>query len=172
MKRIIVFAAALIMCAALALETAVYSMPLRLHIVANSDSALDQSVKLEVRDAVLELSQDIFSDSFSLNSALEAAISNKELFEEKANEILKTNGLDYSAKAQIGEFTFPKRDYGSIIYPAGEYTALRLVLGKGEGHNWWCVMYPSLCYTGRRSGTKKVVMKSALVEWIRRIKTR
>ncbi|HIT85773.1 MAG TPA: stage II sporulation protein R [Candidatus Ornithomonoglobus intestinigallinarum] len=107
----------------------------RLHIVADSDSRRAQSVKLKVRDAVLE-NVDLSEENF-----LEKA-------EQTARGVLKAEGENYGAKAYYGKFYFPSKQYKNITLPAGEYYGVRLVLGSGSGQNWWCVMYPPMCAVG------------------------
>lgn len=118
---------------------------LRLHIVANSDMLCDQEAKLAVRDRILALSADIFSGCGDLGSAAARAGSRLRSFEEAAAEVLRERGFDYGARAYLCRDSFPTRSYGKVTLPAGEYTALRIELGAGEGHNWWCVMFPMLC---------------------------
>lgn len=117
----------------------------RLHILANSDSEADQTLKLKVRDAVLEENSRIFKDA---SSAEEAAA----LAEEHIGEILSTaqrvvheNGSDYEVKCEVTRMDFGNRIYGDITMPAGEYSALRITIGDAAGKNWWCVMFPPLC---------------------------
>lgn len=112
----------------------------RLHIIANSDSQEDQAVKLEVRDAILEK---IGSEMES--KSREEIIRGLDEIEEIANETLTASGFDYGAKAVYGKFDFPEKEYKDMTLPAGEYYGVRVILGAGEGHNWWCVMYPPLC---------------------------
>lgn len=114
----------------------------RLHIVADSDSDSDQAVKLKVRDAVLA--------DVNLNPSTDSRheiIGNLGRIEETANAVLKENGFTYTAHAEYGKFDFPRKTYKSITLPAGEYYGVRVTLGSGSGHNWWCVMYPPLCFT-------------------------
>jgi len=116
----------------------------RLHIIAQSDDAYDQYIKLRVRDAVLNV-----ANSLSINEdASEKIEKNLSLIEDAAKVVLASYGVDYSAHAQFGEFDFPTKTYGNVTLPAGKYTAVRIVLGNGSGQNWWCVMYPPLCFTG------------------------
>ena len=121
------------------------TQPFRLHIIANSDSAADQEVKLKVRDAILELVNEYMKDINTKEEAQEYISSNLQIIKEKADSILKENGMDYTAIPIIGRFEFPDKTYGDVVYPAGEYDALRIILGKGEGKNWWCVLFPPLC---------------------------
>lgn len=118
---------------------------LRLHIIANSDSERDQSVKLEVRDRIALSSEKIFGGCESREDILKAAEENLWYMEETAREVLSENGFDYSVSAEIADTHFDRRYYGDITMPEGDYTALKITLGNGEGHNWWCVMYPPLC---------------------------
>lgn len=118
---------------------------LRLHILANSDSSRDQSLKLCVRDALLEHSDEIFGDADSFEEATEKAVSNLDLIESIAAETLEEKGCRASVSAEVTQMYFDQRVYGDITMPAGEYTALRVEIGEAQGHNWWCVMYPPLC---------------------------
>ncbi len=118
---------------------------LRLHIVADSDSEADQSVKLAVRDAVVKLCADGFSEAEGFCEALARAEAALPEIERAANEVLKREGFGYSAHAEIRRMYFDARSYGEVTLPSGVYTALRVTLGSGEGKNWWCVLYPSLC---------------------------
>lgn len=123
----------------------VQSEVLRLHIPANSDSEEDQAIKLKLRDMLLEKYGAELSDSADL---YEAETRVKELLpriEQTSTDFLKENGFDYSAKAELKTMYFTTRTYGDVTLPAGNYTALRVTLGTGEGHNWWCVMFPPLC---------------------------
>ncbi|MEA4815380.1 MAG: stage II sporulation protein R [Lachnospiraceae bacterium] len=119
---------------------------IRLHVVANSDSDADQSLKLKVRDAVLEASLGIFEESKEIKSAREAIKSNESLLIAAAKNTIKSEGFDYDVNIFLSSELFPEREYGKISFPAGVYEALRINIGEGKGHNWWCVMYPPLCY--------------------------
>lgn len=118
----------------------------RLHIVANSDSAEDQTVKLKVRDAVIAAMSDKFTGATTPKEAEHIISENIPTIIQISNRELKANGMDYRAKATLGNFEFPVKQYANITLPAGNYDALRITLGKGEGHNWWCVMFPPLCF--------------------------
>lgn len=113
---------------------------IRLHIIANSDSADDQNIKLMVRDAVLEET----GKKMETQGRAEI-IKNLDEIEKTANRILAENGFEYTADAVYGKFAFPKKEYGGMTLPSGEYYGVRVILGNGAGHNWWCVMYPPLC---------------------------
>ena len=117
----------------------------RLHILANSNSEADQKVKLKVRDALLKTNASILSDSVTKENAKEHFEKSKELLLKTAEETLKENGFGYNVKITLQEEYFETRAYGNLTFPAGKYTALKVVLGEGEGENWWCVMFPPLC---------------------------
>jgi len=123
---------------------------IRLHVVANSDKPGDQEVKLEVRDAILKATGDLFSgDLFAANPPAEAALAVKEnlpLFKRVAENVLRASGYDYLVNVEFGTFAFPERAYGPLVLPVGDYEALRVVLGDGKGANWWCILFPPLCY--------------------------
>jgi len=117
----------------------------RLHIIANSDNPYDQQVKLAVRDKLLTFYSDKFTKAETREQAVAIVSSTLTEAESYCNEQLK--GLaDYSAHLQLGESDFPLREYGAMTVPAGEYLALRVILGEGEGKNWWCVLFPPLCF--------------------------
>lgn len=117
----------------------------RLHILANSDSEKDQNIKLKVRDALLEKNTLILSDGVNQDNAVEYFELSKDELLETASDVLRENGFDYDVKVYLEKEYFETREYGELIFPAGEYTALKVVLGEGRGRNWWCVMFPPLC---------------------------
>jgi stage II sporulation protein R len=120
---------------------------LRLHVLANSDSRVDQATKLKVRDAVLQLANEKFQNAGSVGEAKRIAAGSLPDFERGAETVLRNEGQAYGARAYLGRYEFPTRFYGTRVFPPGEYTAVRVILGKGEGHNWWCVLFPPLCLT-------------------------
>lgn len=117
----------------------------RLHILANSDSEEDQNVKLLVRDALLACGSDFFGGTVDADNAYERLSEEKDALIKTANKVLSKNGFDYTADIFLTEEYFETREYENFTLPAGEYLALKVILGKGEGHNWWCVMFPPLC---------------------------
>lgn len=118
---------------------------LRVHILANSDSPEDQQRKLLVRDAVLEECADLFQGDGTLEEAEAKAVANLERLEEVANRTLRQAGSQDTAQAQLVNMYFNTREYEEFTMPAGYYDAVRITIGKGEGKNWWCVMFPSMC---------------------------
>lgn len=117
----------------------------RLHVIANSDSDEDQALKLRVRNAVLEASADIFSGAISADDAKHLSEENLQLFEAAAAAEIAASGYDYPVRCEVGTVHFDRRVYGSAELPEGDYSALRVIIGEGDGKNWWCVMFPALC---------------------------
>lgn len=118
---------------------------LRLHILANSDSEVDQAVKLRVRDAVLAECQNLLGGCQNINEAVETARINSDKFQSAANEVLKSEGVSYSAQVCVKNENYTTRIYDKFTLPAGEYNSVVVSLGDAEGKNWWCIMYPSVC---------------------------
>jgi len=139
----------------------------RLHIIANSDDEEDQSVKLKIRDRLLnELSPEL-SGAKDVKESKKLIGKNLRKVEAIANDEIKKNNLNYTAYAYMGKSRFPTKYYNNLAFPCGEYTALKVVLGKGEGHNWWCVMYPPLCIVDGdtvMSGENSDMLKDSLSE--------
>lgn len=118
---------------------------LRLHILANSDSKEDQDLKLAVRDRIINKSADIFNSTDNLNCA-ENIISEKFMdIESIAKEVITENGYNYDVKVQLVNMYFNNRQYEKVTLPAGNYDAVRIIIGEGKGKNWWCVMFPPMC---------------------------
>ncbi len=118
---------------------------LRMHILANSDSIADQSLKLKVRDAILEHSEEIFGKTVSFEDFKNVSAENLEKIHEIAQAVIDEYGFDYEISVEETKMFFDERTYGDITMPAGDYNAVRVTIGSAEGHNWWCVMYPPLC---------------------------
>ncbi len=121
---------------------------LRFHVLANSDSREDQAVKEEVRDAVGVYLQPLLEDAESLEETKQIVGRNIEPVVEIAKETLAEHGYDYEVTARITKTEFPEKRYGSYVFPEGDYEALQIVIGEGEGQNWWCVLYPNMCFKG------------------------
>lgn len=155
----------------------------RLHILANSDSAEDQALKLKVRDAVLAATADWQEAAATPEEALALAEERLPALQAVAEQTVAAEGYDYPVTAQICRMYFTTRQYDTLTLPAGIYDAVRLSIGAGEGQNWWCVMYPPLCVgaaTDRRQaitlwsdtqqnlvgGGDRYVVKFKVVEWV------
>lgn len=121
---------------------------LRLHILANSDSDEDQQIKLKLRDALLEKSDSLLGFPLTKGDAISAAQSNLDLIENFCNQKLKEIGSSCTASCEITNMYFDTRTYDDSTMPAGFYDALRIKIGRGEGHNWWCVLFPPICLSG------------------------
>lgn len=123
-------------------EMDMYPTLIRLHVIAQDDSDAAQALKLEVRDAVLESVRGAVESCQSADEAFDALNERLADFERAALEVCPEG---VGVRAETGVFDFPDREYGGVTVPAGAYRALRIVIGEGEGRNWWCVLYPSLC---------------------------
>lgn len=138
----------------------------RLHVIANSDEKEDQELKLKVRDNVLSYMNKICENTTSKEDAILIANKHIDEFKEIALNTIHENGYDYSVNIRIGNFSFPTKTYGDISLPAGYYDALRIEIGEANGQNWWCVMFPPLCFVDVSSGIVpdefKQTMKSDL----------
>lgn len=117
----------------------------RVHIIANSDTDFDQSLKLTVRDGLLSLSDKYLANCSDRDEAIKTISEHIPEFENKADEIISREGYNYPVNVSIGKAYFGTREYDSFTLPAGYYEALRVVIGEGRGHNWWCVMFPPVC---------------------------
>ena len=124
----------------------------RLHVIANSDSKEDQELKLKVRDELLSYMNIISKDSTSKQEAMQIANEHKEEFTQIAKKVIKENGYNYTVNVQIGKADFPTKYYGDITLPAGTYDALKVQIGEAKGQNWWCVMFPPLCFVDVSTG--------------------
>lgn len=160
---------------------------LRLHILANSDSEADQAVKLLVRDGIIAENSGVFDTCCNLEQAVAAAEGDLQSFEKTAERVLKENGMDYTATATVESSYFNTRVYEDFTLPAGYYRALTVRLGKAEGKNWWCVVFPSVCLSAASAelsdsvtdrgaeiaeNAPKYRMKFKAVEWYEELKNR
>lgn len=118
----------------------------RFHVLANSDEAEDQELKLKVRDRILSYMKEFITDGEKQTVKAWAANHLSDI-EQEALEVIRAEGYEYSVKAQVTKCYFPDRRYGEVLFPKGYYEALRIEIGEALGHNWWCVLYPSLCFT-------------------------
>lgn len=142
---------------------------LRIHIRANSNLEIDQNVKYSVKDAVVSVMIPFLSECRTKEEAEQAISNNFGLIETTANNILRSNGFSYIAKARLATEEFPTRDYNGFVLEKGFYDALILDLGEGRGNNWWCVVYPPLCFLKANPVGEEIIYKSKLMEIIRSI---
>lgn len=117
----------------------------RLHILANSDSDSDQNLKLKVRDKILEYTESLYKTATDLNNAERLTKENLQSIVNIAQQVVYDNDYSYRVSAEVTNTHFDTRYYENVTMPSGDYDALRITIGEGKGHNWWCVMYPSLC---------------------------
>ena len=136
---------------------------LRLHVLANSDSAADQALKLKVRDSVLETASAILADCPDRETAEQRLSAALPEIEDAARARIAAEGETQTVTAELRPTVFPTREYEDFTLPAGEYLALRVVLGEGEGHNWWCVVFPPLC-AETTSSLSQTAMAAGLTE--------
>ena len=161
----------------------VRSETLRLHIIANSDSEEDQALKLKVRDAVLSSTDELFAEVAGKTEAVAAAEYSSDDIKEIAENVISAEGFDYDVQVEVTEMWFETRSYEGFTLPAGDYDAVRIIIGAGEGKNWWCVMYPALCVPGAEADVSAEYGKNAsfvtaggyeirfaVIEWIEHLK--
>lgn len=140
----------------------------RLHVVANSDTDEDQNLKLHVKTRIVDYLEDVLGEDRSLEATKEGVLTHLNEIEDTARQTIEEEGYDYPVTAAVEKTYFPDKTYGDCTFPAGEYEALNVKIGEAEGHNWWCVLYPSLCFIDESHGVvseeKKEDLKEVLTE--------
>ncbi len=134
------------------ISTDIANSVFRLHVIANSDSKEDQDLKYKVRDVLISYMKEICANCTNKQQAIELVRNHQNEFKQIALDIIKENGFSYNVNINIGNFEFPTKNYGDISLPAGYYDALRVEIGEAKGQNWWCVMFPPLCFVDITSG--------------------
>lgn len=135
---------------------------IRLHVVANSDGEFDQQLKLQVRDAVLSYLNPYLSDVNNISKARQMIDEHKQGILTAAQDAVRQNNHDYKIELETGNFQFPLKTYGNVTLPSGEYEAVKIKIGQAQGGNWWCVLFPPLCFvdgtqsTALMAKTKKI----------------
>ena len=124
----------------------------RLHVIANSNSTEDQNLKYIVRDNLIKYMNNICGNCSDKEDAIKLVNENIPNFQKIAEDTIKQNGFNYPVSIEIGNFEFPTKTYGDISLPAGYYDALKVQIGEAKGQNWWCVMFPPLCFVDVTSG--------------------
>lgn len=141
---------------------------IRFHVIANSDSSEDQALKLEVKEAVLTYVSELLVNSVDVNETRSLLISNTENIIAVARETIVNNGYNYNVNASLSTCYFPTKTYGDITFPSGDYEAFKIEIGNSYGSNWWCVMYPPLCFIDASHGvlpdSSKTTLESILNE--------
>lgn len=137
---------------------------LRLHVLANSDSIEDQTLKLKVRDRILEEAELILPDNSSVDQAAKILKNNLEKLAAAGAQVVAEEGYGYPVLAEVCETWFPTKQYEDFSMPAGQYQALRIVIGEGEGQNWWCVVFPPLCLSSASESLQETALKAGMSE--------
>lgn len=141
----------------------------RLHVLAEDDTETAQALKLKVRDACLKYAQGLLKNCESADQAWDEVNEHIDELSFAAQFAAETNGFKGEVHAETGVFSFPDRQYGETIVPAGDYRALRIIIGEGEGKNWWCVLYPSMCMPEGYEPGMKVEFYSSIGRWLRQV---
>ena len=139
---------------------------IRFHVLANSDSPEDQELKLKVRDKILENMSSKFEQSESIEETKKIVNDNIEQMKNIAKEEINKNGKNYDVDIELGKHNFPTKRYGDITLPAGEYNAVRILIGEAEGQNWWCVMFPPLCFIDVKNGETNSETEKNMKEYL------
>lgn len=151
MKKILILSVAVLLAASLSSflptksELSIYDNFIRLHVIANSDTDEDQALKLEVRDRILEFVGERLAGAETKADAEEKMEKLLPEIEAAAASVIGDADRDYTVTATLSEENYPRRSYGTVTLPAGKYTSLRVIIGEGAGHNWWCVLFPRMC---------------------------
>ncbi len=171
-------------------EGEVYDSTIRLHVLANSDSAEDQALKLKVRDEIVKATSELSKDCSTFDEAKKIYGDNLDALKNVAEEVIRKEGYDYGVYVTLGEEYYPEREYESVRLPSGRYTSLKINIGESEGKNWWCVLFPPLCVEASRaeeefiqtgftpnqikvltdSESPRYVVRFRLLEWMQEIK--
>ena len=125
---------------------------IRFHVIANSDSDKDQKLKLKVRDEVISYLQPKLENSNSIEESEKIIKNEYKTLENISKKVISKNGYNYIVKVGLEYSNFPAKQYSSVVLPAGKYKALRIIIGEGKGKNWWCVMFPPLCFIDDQNG--------------------
>lgn len=147
-----------------AISDNLYNSIFRLHVIANSDSEEDQNLKYIVRDNLLKYMNDNCQNLNSKEEVIKYAKNHLDQIKQVAEDTIKENGFSYPVEVEIGNFEFPTKNYGDISFPSGFYDALRVKIGESSGRNWWCVMFPPLCFVDTTTGIVPDSSKKALQE--------
>ena len=138
---------------------------LRIHIRANSNSQIDQSVKYKVKDSIVDYLTPWLCSVKTKQQAIEVVNKEKVNMQNIGKKLLKENGFNYSVNVKIANEYFPTRTYNNTTLESGYYDAVIVELGDAVGDNWWCVMYPPLCFVGENTNENKITFKSRLSNW-------
>lgn len=141
---------------------------IRFHILANSDETYDQLLKMQVKNAVIDFMEQNLTDVHDTKDAAIFLKNNTKKITTIARQVIHDNGYDYNVSASLGNSDFPDKSYGDVTFPAGNYNSFIVKIGNAEGHNWWCVLYPPLCFVDASTGVlpdeSKETLKSSISE--------
>ena len=146
------------------INTGLANNMIRLHVVANSNSKNDQLLKLKIRDKILEYTNELLKDSQNIDQTQYIISQNLDNISNLVKTYMKENNINYDVNLRLGEFPFPTKTYGDVILPAGEYQALKVLIGEAKGNNWWCVLFPPLCFIDATHGQLSEDAKQKLKE--------
>lgn len=142
---------------------------LRLHIRANSNSEIDQSVKYEIKDVMVDFLTPHLCNVESKEKAIEVVNNYSSLLKSKCLNVLREKGFNYSVNIKVNNEYFPTRTYANTTLESGFYDAVIVELGDADGDNWWCVMYPPLCFVNKNENENQIKYKSIIYEWFKKI---
>ena len=154
MKRKLIVFSAVFLCSvilvsaftpAITMSESISAKVFRLHIVANSDSDADQALKMKVKDKIISFSSGLYDNCENVQDAIKVSQDNVYNFKQIAQKVIAFYDYDYDTKVYVTKEFFPTRKYDNFTLPAGEYDCLKIIIGEGKGHNWWCVMFPEVC---------------------------
>ena len=145
-------------------QAALADSVIRLHVVANSDSETDQTLKLRVRDRILAEAEALYDPEGDLEDAYAVLEANLDRLAAAGQAVVEAEGYDYPVTASLGESWFPTKEYTDFALPAGRYTALKIVIGEGGGQNWWCVVFPPLCLGSVTESTGEAALAGGFTE--------
>lgn len=139
---------------------------LRIHIRANSNEVVDQNIKYKIKDSFVEFLTPLLADCDTKQKAIDLIVNNNAKLKSIADNILKDSGFDYTSNIKVTKEQFPTRVYGDYTVPSGIYDAIIVELGSGTGNNWWCVIYPPLCFSNFSTNSQNIVYKSKIMDII------
>lgn len=145
-----------------AVSTNIANSVFRLHVIANSDSKEDQELKYKVRDKIIKYMNSIAQNCTSKQEVIQLVNEHRQDFQSIAKQVIHDNGYNYNVNIDIGKSDFPTKNYGDISFPAGTYDSLKIKIGESNGQNWWCVMFPPLCFVDVTSGVVPEQSKSMM----------
>lgn len=161
-----IFTAFTVICTVNNTEQLISDGVIRLHVIAHNDTQEEQALKLKVRDRILKEGKKIYGEETQKENIRSLTAANLQRFKRVAMEEVTKNGYNHEVKVSFGKSEFPSRVYGDMCLPAGTYEALLVEIGSAEGHNWWCVMFPPLCFVNETCEDVSPETKNLMIETI------